>query len=191
VAEAAAVGPGSGRRPIAPVDPGVVHRESGHLRGAARVPRTCERLARPVANTGSRASCEIIGYAPSTAIGPRRWSVGKPVVLIPREFTVTRRNKAWVTDITYIRTWQGWLCLVVVMDLFSRKIVGWAAGPTIHRELVLDAVLMAVHRRRPRGTLSLRSGRPVRLRCVAALLPLPSARAEHEPKGQLLGQRRR
>ena len=61
----------------------------------------------------------------------RRWSVGKPSVLIPnllkRQFTVTRRNKAWVTDITYIRTWQGWLYLAVVMDLFSRKIVGWSA----------------------------------------------------------------
>ena len=87
----------------------------------------------------------------------RRWSVGKPSVLIPnllqRQFTVTRRNRAWVTDITYIRTWQGWLYLAVVMDLFSRKIVGWSAGPTIHRELVLDAVLMAVRRRRPRGTM--------------------------------------
>ena len=76
----------------------------------------------------------------------RRWSVGKPAVLIPnllqRQFTVTRRNKAWVTDITYIRTWQGWLYLAVVLDLFSRKIVGWSAGPTIHRELVLNAVLI-------------------------------------------------
>jgi putative transposase len=87
----------------------------------------------------------------------RRWSVGKPSVLIPnllkREFTVTRPNKAWVTDITYIRTWQGWLYLAVVMDLFSRKIVGWSAQPTIRRELVLDAVLMAARRRKPRGTL--------------------------------------
>ena len=87
----------------------------------------------------------------------RRWSVGKPAVLIPnllkRQFTVTRRNKAWVTDITYIRTWQGWLYLAVVMDLFSRLIVGWAVAPTIHRELVLNAVLIAVRRRRPRGTL--------------------------------------
>ena len=62
----------------------------------------------------------------------RRWSVGKPAVLIPnllkRQFTVTRRNTAWVTDITYIRTWQGWLYLAVVMDFFSRKIVGWSAG---------------------------------------------------------------
>ena len=48
---------------------------------------------------------------------------------------------------TYVRTRAGWLYLAVVMDLFSRKIVGWSAGPTIHRDLVLDAVLMAVRRR--------------------------------------------
>jgi Integrase core domain/HTH-like domain len=87
----------------------------------------------------------------------RRWAVGKPSVLIPnllqRQFTATRPNTAWVTDITYIRTWQGWLYLAVVMDLFSRMIVGWAVGPTIHREIVLNAVLVAVRRRRPRGTL--------------------------------------
>src|SRR5690242_18169994 len=87
----------------------------------------------------------------------RRWSVGTPAILIPnllkRHFTVTKPNKAWVTDITYIRTWQGWLYLAVVMDLFSRKIVGWSTGPTIQRELVLDAVLQAVRARRPRGTL--------------------------------------
>ena len=86
----------------------------------------------------------------------RRWSVGKPAVLIPsvlqRQFTVNAPNKAWVTDITFLRTWQGWLYLAVIMDLFSRKIIGWSAGPTIRRELVLDAVLMAMRRRRPRGT---------------------------------------
>lgn len=59
-----------------------------------------------------------------------------------------------MTDITYIiRTWQGWLYLAVVMDLFSRKVVGWATRSTIHRELVLDSVLTAVRRRRPCGTL--------------------------------------
>jgi putative transposase len=111
---------------------------------------TCSkhRVARLMRENGLRA---LHGYR------MRRWAVGKPSVLIPnllqRQFTVTRRNKAWVTDITYIRTWQGWLYLAVVMDLFSRKVVGWSTGPTIHRELVLDAVLMAVRRRRPRGTL--------------------------------------
>jgi putative transposase len=111
---------------------------------------TCSkhRVARLMRLNGLRA---LHGYR------TRRWSVGKPSVLIPnvlqRQFTVTRRNKAWVTDITYIRTWQGWLYLAVVMDLFSRKVIGWAAGPTIHRELVPNAVLMAVRRRRPRGTI--------------------------------------
>ncbi len=87
----------------------------------------------------------------------RRWTAGKPSVLIPnllkRQFTVTKPNRASVTDITYVRTWQGWLDVAVVMDLFSRLIVGWAATPTLHRELVLDAVLMAVRHRRPNGTL--------------------------------------
>jgi putative transposase len=110
---------------------------------------TCSkhRVTRLMRDNGLRA---LHGYR------TRRWSVGKPAVLIPnllqRQFTVTRPNRAWVTDITYVRTWEGWLYLAVVMDLFSRKIVGWAGGPTIQRELVLNALLVAVRRRRPRGT---------------------------------------
>jgi putative transposase len=87
----------------------------------------------------------------------RQRSVSKPSELVPnvlmRNFDVTRPNKAWVTDITYIRTWQGWLYLAVVMDLFSRMIVGWATRPTIGRELALDAIMMAVRRRRPHRTI--------------------------------------
>lgn len=87
----------------------------------------------------------------------RPYSASKPSAFIPnlvnRNFDVAQPNKVWVTDITYIRTWEGWLYLAVVMDLFSRKIVGWSTRPTIHRELVLDAVMMAVKRRRPRGTI--------------------------------------
>jgi putative transposase len=87
----------------------------------------------------------------------RHYSVGKPSVLIPnlvkRQFNVERPNRIWATDITYIRTWEGWLYLAVVMDLFSRKIVGWATRSTIHRELVLDAVMMAVRQRRPKGAI--------------------------------------
>lgn len=84
-------------------------------------------------------------------------SGAKPSELAPdalqRQFDVSRPNKAWVTDITYIRTWEGWLYLAIVMDLFSRKIVGWAVRPTIGRELALDAVMMAVRRRRPKKTI--------------------------------------
>jgi len=111
---------------------------------------TCSkhRVARLMRENGLRA---LHGYR------TRRVSVNKPGILIPnvlkRQFTVTKPNRVWVTDITYIRTWQGWLYLAVVMDLYSRRIVGWATRATIHRELVLDAVLMAVRRRRPRHAL--------------------------------------
>ncbi|HET9404680.1 MAG TPA: IS3 family transposase, partial [Burkholderiales bacterium] len=64
-----------------------------------------------------------------------------------------RPNQAWVTDITYVRTWEGWLYLAVVIDLFSRLVVGWATKFTLARELVLDALLMAVRRRKPKKTL--------------------------------------
>lgn len=87
----------------------------------------------------------------------RRSVDAQAAVLVPnllqRQFAVTRPNKAWVTDITYIRTRQGWLYLAVVIDLFSRKVVGWSGGPSIDRDLVLNALLIAVRRRRPRGTL--------------------------------------
>lgn len=72
---------------------------------------------------------------------------------LQRGFTVQRPNTAWVTDITYVRTWEGWLYLAVVMDLYSRRIVGWSTQPTMARELVLDAILMAVRRRKPTHTL--------------------------------------
>jgi putative transposase len=83
-----------------------------------------------------------------------RYKAGTPSRLAPnrldREFTVDAPNKVWATDITYIRTWQGWLYLAAVMDLYSRKIVGWSMKRSLHRDIVLDAILMAVRRRRPR-----------------------------------------
>jgi len=83
--------------------------------------------------------------------------MAKPSRLAPNalagNFNVSRPNKAWVTDITYIRTWQGWLYLAVVVDLFSRRVVGWSTKPTMGRELVLDAVLNAVRLRHPRRTI--------------------------------------
>jgi len=87
----------------------------------------------------------------------RRYVAAKPSAVLPdlvkRNFDVIRPNRVWVTDITYIRTWQGWLYLAVVMDLFSRMIVGWSVASALRRELVLDAVMMAIRRRRVRGTV--------------------------------------
>ncbi|MEB2704029.1 IS3 family transposase [Citrobacter koseri] len=91
---------------------------------------------------------------------PRRIA-GRPSVVAPnrvqRQFTVVRANQVWVTDITYIRTWQGWLYLAVVIDLFARNVVGWSMKPTLSRELALDALIMAVWRRKPDGEVIVHS----------------------------------
>jgi len=67
-----------------------------------------------------------------------------------RDFAPVRPNLSWVTDITYIRTYEGWLFLAVVIDLFSRQVVGWSMQPRMHVDLVLNALTMAVWRRKPK-----------------------------------------
>ena len=78
---------------------------------------------------------------------------GKPTVVadnhLERRFEVDHPNKVWVTDITYIRTYEGWLYLAVVIDLYSRQVVGWSMNQRMATGLVLDALLMAVWRRKP------------------------------------------
>ena len=69
--------------------------------------------------------------------------------LVERDFNPTEPNRLWAADITYIRTWEGWLYLASVMDCYSRRIVGWALADHLRAELVVDALEMAVARRRP------------------------------------------
>ena len=78
---------------------------------------------------------------------------GGPIGLVEnvlnRDFAPEAPNQVWVTDITYIRTYEGWLFLAVVMDLYSRQVLGWATAPTMTRDLVLQALLAAVWKRKP------------------------------------------
>jgi transposase InsO family protein len=69
--------------------------------------------------------------------------------LLNRNFTVAAPNRAWVGDFTYIATEEGWLFLAVVIDLFSRKVVGWSMRPDMQRDLVIDALTMAWYHRSP------------------------------------------
>lgn len=69
--------------------------------------------------------------------------------VLDRQFQPSAANVAWVADITYIRTRSGWLYLAAVMDLYSRKIVGWAMAPTMPAELVCAALQMAIAQRKP------------------------------------------
>jgi putative transposase len=76
---------------------------------------------------------------------------------LEQRFDVDAPNRAWVTDITYIRTHEGWLYLAVVIDLFSRQVIGWSMQSRIDRELVLAALLMAVWRRQPKAQVIVHS----------------------------------
>lgn len=71
--------------------------------------------------------------------------------LVERQFSAEEPNRLWVADITYIPTWTGFLYLAVVLDAWSRRIVGWAMATHLRAELVLDALEMAIGQRRPSG----------------------------------------
>ena len=86
---------------------------------------------------------------------------GKPAVvasnILDRQFGVDAPDRVWVTDITYIRTHEGWLYLSVVIDLFSRRVVGWSAQPRMTTDLALQALLAAVWRRKPKTRVMIHS----------------------------------
>jgi putative transposase len=73
--------------------------------------------------------------------------------LVKRNFTPEAPDRLWVADITYVRTWEGWLYLSFVLDTYSRRIVGWSMANHLRTELVLDALNMAIYNRRPAAGL--------------------------------------
>lgn len=86
-----------------------------------------------------------VGYRSS------RTRKGEASIVMPnkpqRQFNLEAPDERWVTNITYIRTHEGWLYLAVVVDLFSRKVIGWSMQPRMTKDIVLNALLMAVWRR--------------------------------------------
>jgi putative transposase len=69
--------------------------------------------------------------------------------ILDRKFEASGPNQSWATDITFVRTWEGWMYLAVVIDLFSRKVVGWSMANHMRTDLVLMALKMALGRRLP------------------------------------------
>ena len=138
----------------------LVHIRALHaeLRGAYGWPRMWRELRR----RGVRAGKERVRLAMQRhgiqARGKRRFRVATtdsrhtlPIApnLLDRNFTVEKPNTTWTGDVTYIATEEGWLYLAVVIDLFSRRIVGWSMKTTIDRTLVIEALEMACMQRRP------------------------------------------
>jgi putative transposase len=127
-------------------------------RGAYGWPRIWRQLRSQGIRVGKQRVQRLMQEHGIRARGKRRFRVmttdsrhDLPIApnLLNRNFTVSAPNQAWVGDMTYIATEEGWLFLAVVMDLFSRRVVGWSMQPDMRRDLVIDALEMAWFRRCP------------------------------------------
>jgi len=131
-----------------------VYRQSGGRYGSPRVhaelresgQRTGrKRVARLMRVQGLRAR-QRRRYRCTTNSGHQMAIKGN---VLARRFTVARPNSTWVTDITYLWTLEGWLYLAVILDLFSRRVVGWSMSESLQGKLALDALQMAIAKRQP------------------------------------------
>ena len=121
------------------------------------VPRVHAELKAQGRHVGHKRVARLMSTAGLYGASRRRWVIttvrdraAKPAPdLIERNFTATAPNRLWVADISYIPTWAGFLYLAVVLDAFSRKIVGWTMETHLRTELVLAALNMALGQRRP------------------------------------------
>ena len=129
-----------------------VHKESDKTYGAPRIHAELK-------DRGPQASlnrvARVMREAEIRGVSPRKWKrttlrakKARPAPdLVDRDFTATGPNQVWVADITYISTWAGFLFLAIVLDVWSRRIVGWAMATHLRTDLVLEALDMALLRR--------------------------------------------
>lgn len=144
-----------------------VHRESGERYGSPRVHAVLRRQGRGVSRGRIERLMRRHGIraimAPPRRVRTTDSRHNLPIApnLIVRDFTAAAPNRVWLADITHIPTAEGWLYLAAVMDLFSRKIVGWAMRHHMRVELVSSALSMALHQQRPEAGLIHHSDRGV------------------------------
>jgi putative transposase len=132
---------------------GAIHATSHGTYGA---PRIHAELAAQGVHVGRKRVARLMRQASLKGVSRRRFVTttvragGRQAPdLVERDFRVDAPNILWVADITYVPTWAGFLYLAIVLDAFSRRIVGWSMGMSLHTQLVLDALEMALAQRRP------------------------------------------
>jgi len=144
-----------------------VHRDSGARYGSPRVHAALRaqgrgasrgRIERLMRRHGIRA---IMASPRRVRTTDSRHTLPIAPNLVARNFTAAAPNRVWLADITYIPTDEGWLYLAAVMDLYSRKIVGWAMRDHLRTELAATALVMAIHQQRPAAGLIHHSDRGV------------------------------
>jgi putative transposase len=135
----------------------VVHARS---RGTYGAPRVHAELAAQGVATSRKRIARIMAARGLTGVSPRRGTVTTtparlpaPPDLVARRFAADEPNRLWVGDLSYVRTWQGWLYVAALLDVHSRRVVGWACADHLRAELPLEALDMAVTTRRPRPGL--------------------------------------
>jgi len=135
-----------------------IHKRSQGTYGA---PRIQAELAENGTQVGCKRVARLMRAADLQGVsrrkGPRttrRQPGAQPAPdLVQRDFTATGPDELWVADITYVATWAGWLYLAVVLDAWSRRVVGWAMATHLRTELVLEALSMALSQRRPQAVI--------------------------------------
>lgn len=141
-----------------------LHTESDGVFGSPRIWEELRYQGEPCSrNRVARLmkSAKLVGI-PAVKQWRRRPSTQRPehvVNHLERDFSAAMPNIKWVTDITYIRTGEGWLYLAVVIDLYSSQVIGWSMSHRMEKELVIQAVLMALWQRKQSGDVILHSDR--------------------------------
>jgi len=129
-----------------------IHRRSRTTYGAPRVHAELRRLDQ---RCGKKRVARLMAKEGLVGVHARkRWRRGRPDVapapdLVERNFAPPRADRVWAADVTQFWTGEGWLYFAGVVDLFSRRVIGWAMGTSPDADLVIDALIMAFERRRP------------------------------------------
>jgi len=141
-----------------------IHRVSGKTYGTRRIAEDLSAQGIPCGRDRARTLMRLAGVSArqcrkfkATTDSNHKLPVSRN--LLDRQFSVAESNCVWVSDITYVWTSEGWLYLAVILDLFSRRVVGWSMSNRITRKLVMDALRMAIYRRQPGGALIFHSDR--------------------------------
>jgi len=134
---------------------GRIHAENFGVYGARKVWRQLHREGIAVARCTVERLMGELGLQGVRRGKPRRTTTPdvtapRPVDLVERDFSASRPNQLWVADLTYVATWSGFVYVALVIDAFSRFLVGWQASRSLRTDLALDALEMAIWRRQAR-----------------------------------------
>lgn len=133
-----------------------IHKENYGVYGVRKIRAELRRQGEQVADSTVRRlmkAADLRGV--SRAKGPRTTKpapeTGRPMDLVNRQFVASRPNELWVADITYVRTFSGWVYVAFVIDVYSRMVVGWQVSTRLYTDLAIDALAMGIWQRQRAG----------------------------------------